>query len=488
MVSGVPLPPSITKVQFPNWTADGSRILAAASSSGFQGTQIVSFAPDGSRLRCLTCAVWSGPELLKMFPFEDGKRLLVRVGRQSPVIAADHAVLECAPSVLRCRRARVVPIVPPAAGDANVVQDQREFRVAPDGVHVAFTQPRRTAGGLVLGVGAVGRLVRRGGAYHVANARVVALDGELKNFTPDGRGVLFARFVGAFDAGNPDVLQIDLRSGRQRRATYGLDWDEDIDVSPGRHRGRRWMVVGSARGSELLEAVSQLRRPAAIDLGLSALPFAVFANRNAEIAEPWVVDRRGERAGRLGQPLAPGAIRRGWNSRPNFTWHPDGTAVVFWQYRVENEDRTRVVVARLPERRPRRGGRERPSPTPSWARPLAGYVPPDPDPPRSRRGRVSGRMRVNHEPALLPGSPHLIEVTYTNFADRRGFVIDGVERSLYETPSLYGGPSLYTARLTLSGRHRGFLRADDVAIATGSIGGTIESSVDGRRLSLGPLP
>jgi hypothetical protein len=483
----VPLPESVTKVQFPNWTADGSRILAAANSTDFDGTQLVTFAPNGSALRCLTCGSWTGPELLKMFPFSDGRRILVRIGRQSPIAAADHGIVECTPSVLKCRKATVMPIVPPSAGDSNVVQDQREFRVAPDGTHVAFTQPRLTASGQAVGVGVVGRLVRGRSAYRVADARVVAVDGELKNFTPDGREVLFARFLGGFEAGNPDDVGVDLRSGQERRVTYALDWDEDVDQSPQRFQGRNWLVVGSARGTGLLETLSQVRRPTAIETGLSALPFAVFASQTGGIAEPWIVARGADRNGRLGQPLAPGAAAAGWNSRPNFSWNPDGNAIVFWQFGTTDRERTRVVVARLPARRPQARARAQSTPSPRWAPRLAGYVPPDPRLPSSRKGRIAGRMSVTVGRSPVPGRQLFIEVAYRHFSDRPGFVIDGVERSDYDPPALYGGPSVYSADLVVSGRHTGFLRAANVGITNGSIDGRIESMVDGRRLSLGPL-
>jgi hypothetical protein len=166
-------------------------------------------------------------------------------------------------------------------------------------------------------------------------------------------------------------------------------------------------------------------------------------------------------------------------------WKPDGTAIVFWQRRIDG-DGTRVVVARLPARRPRRAD-VRATPTPRWAPRLAGYVPPDPPLPRSRAGRFSGRMEVTHSAGPVAGYARSIEVRYVNFADERGFVIDGVERSHYDAPALYGGRSLYSADLTISGQHRGWLRATDVAIATGRIDGRIESVLDGRRLTLGPL-
>jgi len=483
-------------VRFAGYTARGERLIASATSASFAGTQIVTFGEDGGDLRCLTCGVWNGPELIKPFAFGDGRRVLVRVGVQTPAQAADHAVVECAPSVLRCDSVTVTPIAVPAATDPGVQQDQREMRVAPDGEHVAFTQVRRTAGGRSDGVGVVGRLVRGDSGYAIDDARVVAAGGELKNFTPDGQGILFARFTGAFEAANPDDVLVDLRTGRESRATTSLDWEEDIDLAPRPARGRGWHVVGSARGAHLLEAVSQVRRPAYIDAGVRALPFVVFAARNAEIAEPWLADEYDARGSYLGQPLAPGAVARGWNSKPNFTWKPDGTAVVFWQQRGgtgvgdgASGGVTRAVVARLTARRAQAPPAARHSPTPAWAAPLTGYVPRDPDGPRrtfTRRGRAGGTVTVRRAKSAVTGYQERIDVRYRRYADRRGFVIDGVERADYVAAGPYGGPALYDADLRVSGRHTGDLRARGVRIGPG-LRGTIRSRVDGRRLKLGPL-
>jgi hypothetical protein len=489
VTQAVPLPATITKAQFPNYTADGSRILAAARSSEFEGTQLVSFTSSGSDLRCLTCGHWTGPAMQKMFPLPDGRRILVRIGAQSATVAAAHGIVECSPSVLDCRDVTVVPIEAPFADDPNVVQTQREFRISPDGEHVLLTQIRTTHGGLIEGVGIVGKLVRGPDAYRVEDARVVATGGELKNFTPDGQGVLLARFNGAAEAGNPDDVRIDLRTGRETRVTYSPDWEEDIDIAAQRYRRQSWMVVGSARGTGLLETVSQIRRPLAITPAISGLPFRVFTLRNPEIAEPWINSLSAEHDGTLGQPLAPGAVAAGWNSRPNFSWKPDGTAVVYWQERIGETDNTRVVVSSLPDRRPQQPPEVKPIQAPAWAPPLQGYVPPDPSPPTSRKGKVSGRLDVELE-AAPPGSIYqrFIRVRYTNFADQRGFVINGAESGYYDVAGLFGADSLYSADLVLSGRHSGYLSATTVAINVASIEGTFESELDGRHLTLGPLP
>jgi hypothetical protein len=177
----------------------------------------------------------------------------------------------------------------------------------------------------------VGRLVRNEEGYRVEDARVVAVGGELKSFTPDRQSVVLARFARAFEAANPDDVLVDLRTGAESRLTYAPDWDEYAEPGPARH----------------------------------------------------------------------------------------------------------------------------PAPSPT---------------------------------AGTPNYQRAIEIRYVGFSDERGFVIDGVERSLYDRPGLYGGRALYNADLTVSGKHTGYLHATNVQLTPLSVRGTIESQLDGRRLTLGPLP
>jgi hypothetical protein len=482
------LPASLTQIQFPDFSSDGSRIIAAAQSSDFTGTQIVSFSKDGSDFRCLTCGAWNGAALLKPFPFEDGRRILVRIGQQSPIAPARHGVVECSPSVAECRQAVVIPINAPAATDPNVVQDQRELRIAPDGQHVALTQIRQAPSGHQTGIGIVGRLIRATNTYEVADPRVVAVGGELKTIAPDGQGIYFARFYGAFDANNPDDVYISLRDGSQRRATFAPDWDEDIGRSPAMHHHRGWIAVGSGRGTGELETLGRLRRPLAIEFGTTALNFASFGS--PESAEPWLVDEYGARRSYIGQPLAPGAVAAGWDSRPNFNWSPQGNQVVYWQRKI-GESATRVVVSHLRARKPTKPGPAKATPDPTWAPPLVGFVPPDIPLPQSRRGRISGRLRVSLGPSSDPAYSALLVVRYSHFSDTRRMVLNGSETSHFVTPGplggLYGSSGVYSADVTLSGRHHRYLRATNVVFATQKLNGVIESSYDGHNLTLGPI-
>ncbi len=492
-VRAVPLPDTVTGARFPIYSPDGERILFSGTPAGGRRIEVMSVAEDGTDLQCLSCGAAAGSEdpLLKAIPFADGRRVAVRVGEQTPLAPADHAVLECTPSIRDCRTAELVPITPPAAGDANVVQDQREVRVAPDGETIALSQVRRRPDGENAFVTIVGQLRRPaadGATYEVADPRAVSTLGELKNFTPDGRGVLVAAFTTLPDrAANPDIVEVDLATGDQVPVTVDGDYDEDISLSP----DQRWYVVASGRGAELFATVSQLRRPNFLGTGLEPLTAYLFAHHRRELLEPWLVPVGAEHDGERGQQLNPGSADEGYDARVLMTWHPAGDRVLFWEGRSDPfgppTDDTRLIVAHLTDRAPApvRPDTAAPSPTPRWAPALAGFTPPAPPDPAStsRDGEAGGTATDTEQPGPEPGQT-TIAVHYQQFSDDGAWIIDGTEAATYDHGLL--GATHYTADLTLTGDHRGHLRADATISAAG-LDGTIASTVDGHTLHL-PRP
>ena len=490
-LSVVPLPAEVEGARFAIWSAEGERIVFNGHVPDAEGDQVLSMAVDGTELRCLSCGAEVAAGLdpaaprLKPIPFADGRRILVRVGEQSPLRAADHGVLECAPSVDECTSAHLVPIVPPAADDPGVVQDQRELRVARDGETVGLSQVRRRADGDSALVAIVGRLQREGGdgpeaRYEVAGARVASDLGELKGFTPDGAAALVAGFTTLRDrAANPDVIRVDLTTGEVTDVTRADGYDEDLDLAP----DQQSYVVASGRGSGMFETVSQLHRPNFIGRGLEPLTAYLFAQHRADLLEPWLVPVGAEANGELGQPLNPDAEAEGYDGRTLVRWHPEGDRIIWWEgagdpFSPPAGGATRFVIARLTDREPVPPEAPERSPVPDWAPLLAGYVPASWEPAESRAGTVSGRVEVIEE---TDGDQTTITVTYHDFAEEAGWVIDGVEAASFDAGLL--GSTHYTADLTLSGGHHGWLRADATLSAAG-IDGEITSSVDGHALRL----
>lgn len=472
----VPLPAGLRGPRFPWWSADGERLLFSATPEGGSRVEIHSVRPDGSDLVCLTCGIATAEQrpLLKPIPFRDGRRVIVRVGNQNPLAAADHAILECTPSVARCDDAELVPFVAPAADDPSVTQDQRELRPAPDNEHIGFSQVRTSADGEATLVAAVGELRRTDDVYEVVDPRAVNTRGELKSFTPDGTAALVGVFTpGPFETANPDVIRIDLETGEEGRVTWAPDYDEPVEVAPD---GRSY-VVGSGRGSGLFETVSQVRRPSLLGTSLDPLTAYLFAHHRPELLEGWIVPIDGEPDGQLGQRLAdPGDD---YDGRAIYNWRPDGTAITWWEGRGSGFDAdpvdTRLVIAELPDRDPSPAPGEVEVAQPRWAPSLAGLVPNGIEPARSRDGQDRGSVTVEVTP-LEDGE--LVEVTYESFSDDGSWIVDGVERA-----ERHGDRTTYVADLDLSGDHDGYLRAD-ATISTGAIDGTITSSVDGRVLEL----
>jgi hypothetical protein len=489
----VPVPDGVEGARFPTWTADGDGIVLNGRVAGHAADQVLVMGEDGTGLRCLTCGATVGPgldpdaPLLKPLPFPDGERVLVRVGEQSPIAPSDHGVLECSPSVVDCATARLVAIVPPAADDPGVVQDERELRIAPDGETIGLTQVRRRVDGDGAIVAVVGRLRREGGdvdgRYVVDDARVVSDLGELKGFTPDGRAALVAAFTTLEDrAANPDVIRVDLADGDVADVTRADGYDEDIALSPDQGS----YVVASGRGSGLYETVSQLHRPNLLGPGLEPLTAYLFTTHRGDLLEPWLVPVGAEADGGLGQPLDPDAAQEGWDGRTLIRWHPSGDRIIWWEGRgnafaAPGAEATRIVVAHLTDRDPQEPRAATSSPVASWAPALAGYVPPGWETATSRDGEVAGRVTVTE---AIAGGTTTIEVAYEGFADTEGWVVDGVESATFDDGLL--GTTRYTADLTLSGRHEGWLRAD-AAISAGGLDGSIESIVDGEHLRL-PAP
>lgn len=476
-VDVVPLPSQVTSVQFPWWTYDGSRIVFAARITGFDAAQISTIAPDGSDFRCLTCPLAEPGDLplLKPIPFPDGTRVMLRVGTQSPVSAADHAVLECSPSVLDCQTATIVPIVPPSGTDPGVTQDQREYRVARDGIHVGLSQVRKDPSGGEGLIAIVGTLERLADHYEVADARVVSPIGELKQFGNDDQAAYVLSIEGSpLSVANSDTMRVAFDDGAVSRVTRYPDYDEPVEFS----LDDEWFVVGSGRTSGLVATTAQVPRSQMVNRFLSRVTAHFFVVSQGALLEPWLIDRHGERGDYIGQPLRPTGIADGWDARPIFNWHPDGTRLVWSEEQIVGGT-TRIVVARLSSRAPiTTPVAPLPMPSLSWAPALAGYVPPAPADPVSTAGAVSGTADVHY----TPGSPQMLEITYADYSDDGEHFVDGTER-ISSTPGL-GGALVYDADLRLHGCRQGFLSATGARFTIASFAGTVSSEVDGNLLAL----
>jgi hypothetical protein len=476
------LPDYLRSPRNPRFSPDGTTmILSATHVTG--RSDIYRMNVDGTNLQCLSCGV--SPEitgrLTEPYEFQDGSgRILVRVGPQDA--PSTHAILELEnPS-----GPQIVPVLIPA-GTGTVIDAQREMRIAPDGQHVGFSQIRLDTGNYAGIVPVVGRLQRTDAGYQVVDARVVNPTGELKEFTPDGKGVLV--FGGLYEAGNADNIRVDLATGEVTRVTANLDYDEVLELSP----NGQWIAVGSMRTLDALTAMSQIVRPHFLP---SYIIGPVYTANAAVSNQPWIIaagdELNRENGLRLWDPNDEYVSR----STPN--WNVTGDTVTFWESKGLDRETadTRIVIARLkyttsvgtvPT--------DRTTPDPTWAPLHSTYQVAPPVLPGSRAGEVSGTATVTETQQAWcstgscqsPSDPVLTvrTVTYKNFADKAGFVLNGTETTLTNANLTY---IHYLADIEVSGQHTGFLQADATVKNRQTLTGYVVSRLDdGPLLGIRPV-
>jgi hypothetical protein len=480
----VNLPSSLEKAQHPRFTADGKALYFNAAPVVGGRAELYRIDVDGTNLTCLTCGV--SPEvtgnLSEAYQFQDGSgRYLMQVSAAQSS-ARSFAVLETADP----GGPRLVPVLIPA-GTGTAVDAQREMRIAPDGVHVGFSQIRLGANGYAGIVPIVGKLNRTDDGYRIVDARVVNPTGELRDFTPDGKGVLV--FGGLYEAGNADDILVDLATGRVTRVTANPDYDEVVEYSP----NGQWLAVGSMRTQNGLTAMSQIVRPHFLP---SYIIGPVYNANAARSNEPWAIATGDELERQTGLRLWDPNDEYTSRSTPN--WNPTGDAVTFWESKGLDRETTdtRLVIARLdyttsvgtvPA--------DRTTPDPTWAPQHSTYQVAPPVLPGSRPGKVSGTATVTETqqpwcPSARcesPSDPVLTvrTVTYENFADEAGFILNGTETTLTNANLTH---IHYLADLEVSGQHTGFVQADATVTNRQTLTGYVVSRLDdGDLLGIRPV-
>ncbi len=356
-----------------------------------------------------------------------------------------------------------------------VVVQTREMRMAPDSTHIAYTQLLASGTKTVL-VTSVGTLQAGPNGYDIVDSRVVYDAGEIKAFTPDGKGVIVTDFYGRYNQGNADDVVVNLQNGSITRLTANLDYDESANLSP----NGQWLVIGSSRTLNYLTPMTQIVRPSFVPPAYVVFP--TFLAKRGTTNQTWVVSPADELAGEngifLGDPTGT------YISRPVANWSPDGTAVALWEAQASDATQSRLVVAYLSET----GGGTLPTDTSTpdmtgWAPALSGFVPTLPQLEPGRAGLVGGNAQVVK---TTSGKLTTTTVTYTNFEDSSGYILNGTESTIANATLT---SITYNANITVTdadGNEVGWLRADGVVINNQqTIQGTIESSMNGNHLAMG---
>ncbi|MBX7433900.1 hypothetical protein JDV09_17545 [Mycobacterium sp. Y57] len=484
----------------PRFSADGTQIYFTGTPLDGTRSELHVVNVDGTGVQCLTCGL--SPEvtqdLFKAVPTYDGSgRVLVQV---ETGLAASAMIYE--PGGYEGNSsARLVPIIPPpsnpAAGEPNGyvlgVSPLQEPRISPDGQHILFNRlganglPPQFGGDGYFGVvPVVGELQRTTNAttgqieYVIVDPVVIAAAGESKNWTPDGKGVIC--LCGLNEQGNADNVIIDLATGEVTRLNGNLDYDEDMDLSP----NQQWMAVGSLRSFDGLTPATRIVRPATLPFYIQGAVYTQYALPLNISNQEWLVAVEDDLKRENGIPLfvqgdgLPGEPNGDdWTARSMPGWNADGTAVVFWEYDLNNPNEdARLVIANVKYTTSVGTITDRSTPD-LWVpdpdnvepgkfqfQPLKTYVlgPPPLPPTGTYQGVGGGSYTITEkdDPDTVNRAGYTVRtVTYDNYNNGDGMILNGSE----STSSKAGLNTVYyladiDVTDAVTGENRGYVRGD----------------------------
>jgi hypothetical protein len=511
------LPSRIKEASTPVFTLDGQHLLF------FSGLHLWIAGENGRGLSCLSCGLSNEPTLSATeqegFATEFPDRRRVFFGAAGSV-----SVLECRPSVVRCSTRRILPIdlsaarpggalVPPGGAVTSPALDQASAsspKLAPDGMHVAFSDIRTDAVELMV----IAKLARTATKYVLSDPRVINPPGpssktdlntrawsdssglfEFKSFADGGAAATYAQ-VGGDALGNPDVWQINLATGRRTRLTSYPDWDEDDAPSP----DGRSIVIESDRTMHRVDMLGALMPVRdfidAPEVAVLASYFVGGAVQRQCDLQPWLLPASGDRgANLLGQPLQPytGGSVHGANNVSGYPqWSPDGTRIALntESYRT-NRSAPYLLVAHLISRRPRPADRIVSSQPGGWAPgPLAYHGPIGAVARVVLPGLSSGTAAVNYDNTggLLSGAD---SVTYDRYSDNGRDFVSGT--FTITNTSILNGPIDVDANLRMTGADSGYIRVQlkfsGIGTLPVTVSGTASSNYDGTTITgIPPAP
>jgi hypothetical protein len=459
----VNLPTGYANPNTPRFAADGKSLYFAVTPPGGTRMEIHQVNVDGTGLRCVTCGLAPNitAPLTRVVPGADG-RLMIQVA----TAPNSYVVYEPVGNQL-------VPVITPPSA-ARALDPQREMRISPDGKYVVFSQIQLGQTGNFTAVPVVGRLIRTTNAvtgaaeYHIEDARVVFPVGEAKQWTPDGKGVIITG--GQYEMGNVDDVVVDLATGKVTRLTTNLDYEEDIDMSP----NQQWIALGSTRTFDALTPMTRIVRPPFLPAQIQGAVYEAYAGTNATNVsnQEWLIAIADELNGENGIPLfaqddpnTPEDEGDNYNARSMASWNATGDAVAFWEAQSAplgspDPNVSRLVIANLQYTTsvgPVEGDLVTPHPT--WAPKLSESVPTTlaMPPVGTHAGAGGGTATITEVPDPTNSAATLRTVTYDNYVNVDGLILNGSEST---SATASQNTIRYTADITVSGTHTGYLRGD----------------------------
>ncbi|MEP6612222.1 MAG: hypothetical protein ABJA76_10070 [Mucilaginibacter sp.] len=494
-VTTIPLPDSVVLANLVNYLPDGKHLIVEIRVAGKKKDDLAVMVDNGNDFKCLTCDLKEeiGGEM--PVPLPDGKRVYTPTG-----------ILECSPSIVDCKTARILPLVYPAIPGSRILM-RIASNMSPDGIHVAGTLIT-TNGSLVL----VSELTRiadeKGERYELTKSKVIAGDqtdsdpfrpfmhgaGEVKSFIGMGR---YLTCNSVFESNNFDLSKIDLATGEVSRLTREFSYDEGTYPSP----DGNWIIFQTHRQTTRMDAFGLIPRPLIAGLPQAG---AVAYQRNAEFegfkVDPrrfyglTMVDKYGDRArlpedGYTGQNITVAKDNFTlYNHFGNFTWAPTSTHGVFWEQLDPKQQKAGGPQGRLRMIRFTSRKSTKPlaafTPEMKWATDLKDMKWPTSTIPEQGRlkGYISGYAEISiQKPA--PGSQDQPRraIKYFNFSDDGFTILNGSESSTFG--GTFALETSWDADIKVSGKRKGFLKAQNVKFRiTKMSSGTIEAELGAHKI------
>jgi hypothetical protein len=489
--------------------------------------------PNGDAWKCLTCgAAFVGEGVIPSFFTYPPPHALP--GDQKVLVG--NAILECtAPdgtayqvSDTRCTpdNTHIYPIywagpnsAPPmpalplgASTPLPLFGNGREWRLSPDGVHLAWDilllnstsgfaeyafegalsfdaktdpkQPRYNLTNVYL-LPQPSPWAVRGSLLSFAPRAMI---GELRGWTSDGRSVLG---IQDFESDSIDAWATSLANGDSESLTDHAEYTDPMFMSP----NGKWLLAEQVIGSGRLDFISGMQGiPPLTDLLGTGYVSQMRNNRNRRFFLPWLVNPARSQSEQINAGGDPN-----WNAAADPVWLADSTAVV-WDENLAcganapyappshcpdstepGGRNSRVMIARFPTLPPSTPVAPAPISDTTPAQWAISYSPGQqlpalpsaiPAGTYTLEGRVRGSATVVVTDFPSTTTIQKIAVSYANFSDYGRYVINGTESVQSSSPSLLNPKTTLTwmENLTQSGLHTG-------AKLTGSDGLTVGSSL-----------